>query len=174
MNHPANAPVPSLGRRSWLGLIIGLIGAAITTTLGITLGRFAIAPAFSPASAASWIELGPLSALPENQLVRKNILVSQEAGWGRFNAPRSLWVLRKGEEVTIFSGVCPHLGCSVNAKEEAFVCACHGSKWTQTGEKTAGPTPRSLDSLEHKIENGILKVQYQDFKQGIAAKEVLS
>lgn len=174
MNHQENLPVPQIDRRSWLGVVIGLIGAAITTTLGITIGRFAIAPAFSKAADATWIELGPLSAIPENQLVRKNILISQEAGWGRFNAPRSLWVIRKGENVTIFSGVCPHLGCSVNTKEDAFICACHGSKWNQTGEKTAGPAPRSLDSMEHQIENGILKVQYQDFKQGTAVKEVLS
>ena len=162
-----------IDRRSWLGILIGLIGTAITATLGITIGRFAIAPAFSKASDAPWIELGPISAIPENQLVRKNILVSQEAGWGRFNASRLLWVIRKGESITIFSGVCPHLGCSVNAKEESFGCACHGSKWSQTGEKTAGPSPRNLDTLEQQIENGILKVRYQDFKQGRASKEVL-
>ncbi len=174
MNDPKDLNSPAIGRRSWLGVVIGLIGAAITTTLGITVGRFAIAPAFSKASEATWIELGPLSAIPENQLVRKNILVSQEAGWGRFNAPRSLWVIRKGESVTIFSGVCPHLGCSVNTKEESFTCACHGSKWNQSGEKTAGPSPRNLDTLEQQVENGILKVRYQGFKQGTAAKEVLS
>lgn len=173
MNHQENSSAPPIDRRSWLGVVIGLIGAAITATLGLTVGRFAIAPAFSKASEATWIELGPLSAIPENQLVRKNILVSQEAGWGRFNAPRLLWVMRKGESVTIFSSVCPHLGCSVNVKEEAFACACHGSKWNQTGEKTAGPAPRSLDTLEHQIENGILKVRYQDFKQGTETKEVL-
>ncbi len=99
----------------------------LRATLGLTVGRFAIAPAFSKASEATWIEIGPLSAIPKNQLARKNILVSQEAGWGRFNAPRLLWVIRKGESVTIFSGVCSHLGCSVNTKEEAFTCACHGS-----------------------------------------------
>lgn len=174
MNEPNDLHSPPIDRRSWLGLLIGLIGTAITATLGITIGRFAIAPAFSKASDAAWIELGPVSAIPENQLVRKNILVSQEAGWGRFNAPRLLWVIRKGESITIFSGVCPHLGCSVNAKEESFGCACHGSKWNQAGEKTTGPSPRNLDTLEQQVENGILKVRYQDFKQGIAAKEVLS
>ncbi len=174
MNHPENSAAPPIDRRSWLGAVIAFIGAIITTTLGLTIGRFAIAPAFSKAGDAMWIELGPLSAIPENQLVRKNILVSQEAGWGRFNAPRLLWVIRNGESVTIFSGVCPHLGCSVNTKENAFICACHGSKWNPTGEKTAGPAPRSLDTLTYQIENGILKVQYQDFKQGMSAKEVLT
>ncbi len=165
---------PALNRRSWLGVVIGLIGAGITAVLGITMSRFAIAPAFSKANEATWIDLGPLSAIPENQLVRKNILVSQEAGWGRFNAPRLLWIIRKGDDVTIFSGVCPHLGCSVNAKEETFLCACHGSKWNPSGEKITGPAPRNLDTLAHQVENGILKVQYQDYKQGSVTKEVLS
>jgi menaquinol-cytochrome c reductase iron-sulfur subunit len=174
MNQPKNSAAPSIDRRSWLGAVIAFIGATITTTLGVTVGRFALMPAFSKSSEPTWIELGPLSTIPENELVRKNILISQEAGWGRFNAPRLLWVIRKGDDVTIFSGVCPHLGCSVNVKEETFICACHGSKWESTGEKTAGPAPRSLDTLTHKTENGILKVQYQDFKQGTSSKEVLT
>jgi len=169
-----DSPVASLDRRSWLGALIGSIGAAITAALAIPMGRFAIAPALAKSGDANWIDVGALSAIPENQLVRKNVLVTQEAGWGRFNAPRLLWVVRQGERVTIFSGVCPHLGCSVNTAGESFVCACHGSKWNPAGEKTAGPAPRALDTLEHKIENGILKVHYQDFKQGTAAKELLS
>jgi Rieske Fe-S protein len=173
MNIPDDATAPPVQRRSLLGFLIGAIGAGITATLGITIGRFSIAPAFSKASAATWIEVGPLSAIPENQLLRKNITVTQEAGWGRFNATRLLWIIRKGEAVTIFSGVCPHLGCTVNAKEETFICACHGSKWEPSGQKVAGPAPRNLDTLEHKTENGILKVNYQDFKQGTATKEVL-
>ncbi|HEX4947258.1 MAG TPA: ubiquinol-cytochrome c reductase iron-sulfur subunit [Blastocatellia bacterium] len=164
----------SVDRRSWLGLMIGFIGAAITAMLAIPLGRFAIAPAFTKSNEAAWLDLGALSAIPEHQLVRKNILITQEAGWGRFNAPRLLWIVRKGDDVKIFSGVCPHLGCSVNAKEESFICVCHGSKWNTEGEKIIGPAPRNLDALEYKIENGILKVHYQDFKQGATTKEVLS
>mgnify|MGYP001001605935 CR=1 FL=1 len=191
MNHQNHLSEDStdlqVGRRSWLGAVIGLIGAGISATLGITGGRFVLAPVFSKFNTtanakengatedgAKWIELGPLSAIPENQLVRKNILVSQDAGWGIFNAPRLLWIIRKGDDVTIFSGVCPHLGCSVNSKENSFVCACHGSYWNATGARVEGPSPRDLDTLKHQVENGILKVQYQDFKQGTPTKEVLS
>ncbi len=163
-------------RRSFLGAIAGLIGAGITAVMGITIGRFAVAPAFPSGVAAdskNWTDLGPLSGIEEGKLVKKSIIVSQEAGWGQFNSQKAVWVIRKGDQVTIFSAVCPHLGCTVNAKNEAFVCACHDSKWDVAGNAQGGPTPRGLDSLEHKIEGDALKVRYQEFKQGIAQKEVL-
>ncbi len=157
--------------RSFLGAIISLTSTAIAAFLGITMARFSILPAFSKSKEAGWIDLGKLSDLPENKLVKKSITVAQEAGWGEFKASRLLWIMRKGEAVSIFSAVCPHLGCTVNAKEEHFLCACHGSEWNDAGKKLAGPAPRNLDQLEHRIENNLLQVRYQDFKQGISHQE---
>ena len=158
-------------RRSFLGAIIGLTSTAIAAFLGITMARFSILPAFSKSKEVGWIDLCKLSELPENKLVKKSITIAQEAGWGEFKASRLLWVMRKGEAVSIFSAVCPHLGCTVNAKEEHFLCACHGSEWNHAGQKLAGPAPRNLDQLEHRIENNLLQVRYQDFKQGISIQE---
>ena len=165
---------PPPTRRTFLSALIGLISTGITTMLAYTIGRFTIAPAFPPIPATNWIEIGKLDTLPDNQLIRKNITITQEAGWGRFQATRLLWVSRKGETLTIFSGVCPHLGCTVSAKDEAFRCACHGSQWDTQGQRLAGPAPRALDALAYQIENGIVKVNYQDFKQGLPVKEVVS
>lgn len=164
----------STERRSFLGLISGLIASGIAAVLGVTIGRFAITPALTAASEAEWTELGSLAGIPEGRPVRRSITVSQNAGWGRFNAERLVWVIRLGGTVTVFSAVCPHLGCTVNARAEGFVCACHSSKWNTTGQKLSGPTPRSLDVLEHRVEGDLLKVKYQSFKQGALAKEVMS
>jgi menaquinol-cytochrome c reductase iron-sulfur subunit len=164
-------------RRSFLGVIAGLIGAGISAVLGVTIGRFAVAPAFSSAgadTAKGWTDVGPLAEIEEGKLVKKSVIVSQDAGWGQFNSQKAIWVIRKGDQVTIFTAVCPHLGCTVNAKNEVFICACHDSKWDVAGNAMGGPTPRGLDSLEHKVEGDVLKVRYQDFKQGITQKEVLS
>jgi Rieske Fe-S protein len=76
--------------------------------------------------------------------------------------------------VKVFSGVCPHLGCSVNAKAEKFICACHNSEWNVEGALLTGPSPRGLDTLEFRVDDKKLKVKYQDFKQGLTTKEVLS
>lgn len=161
-------------RRTFLGVISGLIAAGISAVLGVTIGRFAISPALSSGSAEVWTDVGPLADIPEGKLARKNIIISQNAGWGEFNSQKLVWVIRSGEKITVFTAVCPHLGCTVNAKEEAFICACHNSKWDVAGNAVAGPTPRGLDVLEHKIEGDVLKVKYLDFKQGVEQKEVLS
>ena len=166
--------VPAPERRSFLGVISGLIVAGISAVLGVTIGRYSISPAFSTSSGQDWTDLGSLGEFAEGKLVKKSVIVSQDAGWGKFQSQRSVWVVRKGEGVKVFSGVCPHLGCSVNTRADKFVCACHGSEWDVEGAKLAGPTPRGLDTLEFRVEDNKLKVKYQDFKQGLANKEILS
>ncbi|HEU0173040.1 MAG TPA: Rieske 2Fe-2S domain-containing protein [Blastocatellia bacterium] len=166
------APAPE--RRSFLGVISGLIVAGISAALGVTIGRYSISPAFSTSNEQDWTDLGSLDEFAEGKLVKKNVIVSQDAGWGKFQTQRSVWVVKKGESAKVFSGVCPHLGCSVNSREDKFICACHGSEWDVEGARVAGPTPRGLDTLELRVEENKLKVKYQDFKQGLTSKEVLS
>lgn len=161
-------------RRSFLGVLSGLIAAGISAVLGVNIGRFAVSPALSAAGAENWSDLGPIADIPEGKPVKRNVVVAQDAGWGKFQSQRAIWVIRSGEKVTVFTAVCPHLGCTVSAKDDVFICACHDSTWDVAGTAQGGPTPRGLDSLEYKVENDALKVRYQDFKQGIAQKEVLS
>src|SRR5262245_7958873 len=136
--------LPASERRSFLGFVAGLITAGIGAVLGVTIGRYAILPAFSNSGETGWTDLGPLSGIEEGKLIKRTVTVAQDAGWGKFEAQRSIWIVRNGDSVKIFSGICPHLGCSVNAQEEKFLCACHGSAWDSSGNTTAGPTPRGL------------------------------
>lgn len=55
---------------------------------------------------------------------------------------------------------CTHLGCSVpwNEERNQFVCPCHGSSFSLTGEVLSAPAPRPLDTYPVRIENGIVKV----------------
>ncbi|MEP7338628.1 MAG: ubiquinol-cytochrome c reductase iron-sulfur subunit [Acidobacteriota bacterium] len=161
-------------RRTFLGVVSGLIVAGISAVLGVTIGRFAISPALSATAAQAWTDVGPLADIPDGKLVKRNVIVSQSAGWGEFNSQKLVWVIKNGEKITVFTAVCPHLGCTVNARQEVFICACHDSKWDVAGNALGGPTPRGLDALEHKVEGDVLKVRYQDFKQGVSQKEVLS
>jgi menaquinol-cytochrome c reductase iron-sulfur subunit len=161
-------------RRSFLGLMTGLIGASISGLLGITLGRFSIAPALSVSGAPEWIEVAPLEEIPEGKPTNLSVLISQNAGWGRFSSDQSVWVVKKGEHLTVFSSVCPHLGCTVNENAGGFGCVCHNSAWNGEGEHLRGPAPRGMDILEHKVESNSLRVRYQNFKQGVAEKLVAS
>ena len=58
------------------------------------------------------------------------------------------------------SRTCTHLGCSVPWVEEKkqFVCPCHGSTFSLTGEVITAPAQRPLDTFPARIENGIVKV----------------
>lgn len=167
-------PMFSGQRRSFLGFVTALIGAGISGLLGVTLGRFSIAPALAASSAFEWIDVAPLEELPEGKPTNRSVVVSQNAGWGHFSSDQSVWVVKKGASLTVFSSVCPHLGCTINEKASGFGCVCHNSSWTGVGEKLGGPAPRGMDVLEHKVDGNVLKVRYQNFKQGVAEKLVAS
>jgi len=55
-----------------------------------------------------------------------------------------------------FSPVCTHLGCYVNwdNNRKEFLCPCHGGRYNREGQVIAGPPPKSLTRLPHKIEAG--------------------
>jgi hypothetical protein len=85
-------PVVSGERRCFLGLMTGLIGASISGLLGITLARFSIVPALSTPSASEWIDVAPVAEIPEGKPTNRDVVVSQNAGWGHFSSEQSVWV----------------------------------------------------------------------------------
>lgn len=97
---PAQGPED---RRTFLGILSGLIAAGISAVLGINIGRFALGTAFTKGSAAVWSDAGALTEIPEGQLTKRNLVVSQLAGWGNFTAEKAVWVVRKGEDVKVFT-----------------------------------------------------------------------
>lgn len=79
--------------------------------------------------------LGPASKLPEIGAA------PERNDKGRF------WFVRSDDGVYAIYVVCTHLGCLFqwHATENRFICPCHGSQFSRTGEYLAGPAPRSLD-----------------------------
>lgn len=58
------------------------------------------------------------------------------------------------------SSQCTHLGCSVPWDDETqqFICPCHASKFSITGEVLAPPASRPMDIFDLRIENKIILV----------------
>lgn len=86
------------------------------------------------------------------------------------------WLVREKEQdpVKAFSTVCPHLGCGVDwaPEKQQFVCPCHDSYFDLQGKVLTGPSPRGMDELDVKVnEGGRLKVAYRRFRLGTAKKE---
>lgn len=169
-NEHALSPLPR-GRRSFVGLLIGLIWTAITGSIGAIATRFVAAPT-SAVSSSNWLEIGTLKDIPEGSATKREVVVQQDSGWAHFNSSKSVWIVRRDREATVFSAACPHLGCTIEASADGFKCPCHGSAWNAKGEKLGGPTPRGLDVLESRIDGDKLKVRYQDFKSGSSQKEL--
>jgi menaquinol-cytochrome c reductase iron-sulfur subunit len=86
---------------------------------------------------------------------------------------RTVWVVKhSASEVTVFSPICPHLGCQYDwhAPQHEFICPCHGSVFAPDGNVLAGPAPRPLDTLPQEIKQGVLSVEWERFALGIPEK----
>jgi menaquinol-cytochrome c reductase iron-sulfur subunit len=86
---------------------------------------------------------------------------------------REVWVIRhSATSLTVFSPICPHLACRLAWSPDArrFICPCHGSVFSLAGEVLAGPSPRPLDTLPCKTEDGQLLVLWEAYRPGITEK----
>ncbi|AEH44548.1 Rieske (2Fe-2S) iron-sulfur domain protein [Thermodesulfatator indicus DSM 15286] len=56
---------------------------------------------------------------------------------------------------------CPHLGCQVNydPRQEIFICPCHQSRFTKSGQYIAGPAKKDLEVLAVSQKQGGLIVE---------------
>jgi menaquinol-cytochrome c reductase iron-sulfur subunit len=96
-----------------------------------------------------------------------------EDAYVRETVTHEVWVIKHSlSELTVFSPICPHLGCHYNwhPDENEFICPCHGSVYAVTGKVLGGPAPRGLDSLSWKLEKDRLFVEWETFKVGIPQK----
>ncbi len=57
------------------------------------------------------------------------------------------FLIRKGDGFRAMSGICTHLGCTVNRADSGYRCPCHGSLFDEDGNVLSGPAPRALDSF---------------------------
>lgn len=69
------------------------------------------------------------------------------------NSKGRFWFVRSDEGIYALYIVCTHLGCLFQWRpsENRFICPCHGSQFSRTGEYLDGPAPRNLDSFVVRI-----------------------
>jgi len=176
-DNPDQLPVPLPERRSFLGFLLAAIGGLVGAVLAVPLVRFATFPLRAPAEETSWSDVGKIdefAALAEP--VARTIDVKRIDGWRSSVAQNGVYVVPTGNgELKVLSSVCPHLGCAVRwiEKQDKFICPCHGGTFTSIGVRISGPPLRAMDELESKVENGVLKVRFQYFRQLVAKKEPL-
>ena len=165
-------------RRSFLGVLAGLIQGGIGLVLTVPIVRYVLHPALDSGSTdEKWTEVGELSELLVGEPGRRVVSIIESDGWSERVIERAVWVIRAPDDsVRVFTAVCPHLGCIVNWQTESkqFNCACHESYFDPAGAVLSGPSPRAMDTLEGKLEDGWLYIKYQRFQQLLPTQEVLS
>ncbi len=168
----------SLTRRSFLGVLLGFGTVVMGAALSVPLIRFALHPLLAKTTEIGWSDVGKIDEFASlREPMKKLITVEQRDGWRKIVSEKAIYVLpMKDGALRVLSPICPHLGCSIpwiEAKQQ-FICPCHTAVFALDGARISGPAPRAMDDLESKIDNGMLKVRYQYFRQLISKKEVLA
>jgi menaquinol-cytochrome c reductase iron-sulfur subunit len=164
-------------RRSFLGLLFGMVGAGMAAFAAIPMVRFIFYPLNVGAKESSWAEAGPVSDLADAKSpVRRTLELNQRDAWQETATQPVVYVIQSAGEVKALSAICPHLGCTVSwhDDQEKFVCPCHGGQFTSDGKHCFGPPPRSLDELETKVVDGKVMVRYEQFRPNVPVREVVS
>lgn len=176
-NPPARGGQVRSARRSFLGVLLGAGAASVGALLSVPLFRFILHPLLRVTTPASWSDVGSVDEFAASAVpVKKLITVEQRDGWRKIVSEKAVYVVKQADgQPRVLSSVCPHLGCSVAWREKGeFACPCHNGRFAADGKLLGGPPPRGMDQLESKVEEGVLKVHYQYFRQLVRDKEVIA
>ena len=156
-------------RRTFFRWVIQLSATVIGLGLAIPLAGYVISPALKKRT-KPWVAVGNLSDLEPGAPKQLEYVTTVQDGWRQTRLRKGVWAVKQDDGgVTVFSPICPHLGCAYHWDPSAsrFSCPCHGSAFDIRGRVVGGPAPRSLDVLPTRIEEGRLLVRYKEFKAGL-------
>jgi cytochrome b6-f complex iron-sulfur subunit/menaquinol-cytochrome c reductase iron-sulfur subunit len=164
----------STGRRGALAVLVKGGGVAFGCALAAPALVFVAVPLGSKEGAGGrWIKTVKLDALHEGEPKKVAIVADQRDAWTLTKGVElgAAWLVRRGDKVQALSATCPHLGCSVSADAAgAYFCPCHDSSFGPDGQRETGPSPRGLDALDTKIEDGFVVVDFRSFRTGTPDK----
>lgn len=167
-----NVSEKELSRRKFFILISGTLSSFIAFILGIPLIA-SILGTVSKVKNKKLSKLTRVSTIPILKPVNLNFVTTKTDAFIKSIEPQDAWVIkRSNSDITVFSPICPHLGCRYawNSNQKLFICPCHNSVFDINGKVISGPAPRGLDTLPKKIQQGELFVLWERFKVGIPQK----
>jgi menaquinol-cytochrome c reductase iron-sulfur subunit len=149
--------------------VIGASAGFIGIGLAVPLLGYLIAPALKR-RAQAWVDVAAVDELAVGVPKQLEYLATVQDGYHETKVQKAVWAVKQvSGEMTVFSPICPHLGCGYHwdGGEQKFKCPCHGSVYDVSGRVLAGPAPRPLDALPSKIDHGRLFVVFKEFKSGV-------
>ena len=132
---PRAEPPAELGqttnRRGALKALAAASGAIYAGAIIVPAARMLAPSSSGGAGKARWIRVGRLTDVKPNEPKRVVVIADERDAYTvtRDQLLGSLWLVRKGDQVTALSAVCPHLGCSIDlhADKQCYSCPCHVS-----------------------------------------------
>lgn len=167
---------PDAGRRAVLKLGVGALGVGLAAVPAVPAIGYLLFPTGSKGTGeAAFLPAGKRAAFTAGAVMRVDLYADKVDGWNKIPDVKlgSCWVVEQDGAIKAFSTVCPHLGCAVDFDPEAgkFKCPCHRSAFGLDGAVEAGPSPRPLDALDVKEEDGLVAIRLVRYRQGVAQKE---
>ena len=167
-------PIDSLEttRRAFLKRATGLLALLA----GLAVGIPGIGPIIGPVfrrEKVNWTKVAGVNSLPLGEPFKLTFASQTISAYIRETVLRNVWVIKHSPaEVTVYSPICPHLGCEYNWNPQShhFECPCHGSVYAEDGRVLGGPAPRPLDTLPIQVKEGELYIEWETFKIGIPEK----
>lgn len=156
--HPAEST--GYTRRSWHLAVIYILGGIIGIALAIPTLLYLLVPP-RQRSRDQWIDAGDVSQLTPGEPVEMSFQESRIDGWRVITEKKTAWVVKEPDnQIVAFGPQCTHLGCAYHWDDPSkkFVCPCHSSYFSITGQVLGGPAPRPLDRYATKIENNRLQI----------------
>jgi menaquinol-cytochrome c reductase iron-sulfur subunit len=166
------APPTGTTRRGFLKLGTAALSSLVAVILAIPIVGTLIGPSLR-VKKRHWAEVGDIESLPIDQPIDLDFPYKTVDAYIRETVTHRVWVIKhSSSEVTVFSPICPHLGCYYDwhPEKKEFICPCHGSIYSITGKVLGGPAPRPLDTLPTKLEGGKLFVEWERFRAGVSKK----
>ena len=140
--------VPSVDRRSFLGLGAAAIGLVYVGAVGYPVYKYLATPAQRSAEA---------SAVTETALDGADKMPVNSALMFKFGTKPAMLIRHSETDFAAFSAVCTHLACTVTYEPEnsRIHCACHGGVYDpQTGANVSGPPPKPLAKYKVEVLDG--------------------
>ncbi len=124
----------------------------------------------------TYSKLTSLNSISEGNPENLPLVITKNDAFIKETLSENVWAVKNpGENIKVFSPICPHLGCRYqwHPQKNLFICPCHNSVFNIDGKVVSGPAPRPLDTLPIKEQNNYLYVLWEKFKPGISKKEII-
>lgn len=172
-NHPEDDPPRRNFLMEFWAITVGGIVATFPFLAGLAVLLDPLRKGKS-AEGAEMVRIARLDAVPADGVPRQfPVIKAKKDAWTYSPNERvgAVFLVRQegSDEVQSFNVVCPHAGCFIGFDEASnvFQCPCHTSAFTLEGKIIApSPSPRDMDSLGTKVEDGWVYVPFVNYIPG--------